>query len=123
MFYCKAQFDGKEIVKNFIQRYKLLPHQELIYGYDEDDTDRLYITYDMDNIDELDGIPYRSNVWCFDKKTGKRLWVIQPSPWEESTYSGAGIRSDGILRASTSESFTFDLDRETGQISNPIWTK
>jgi hypothetical protein len=117
-----GEFDQK-VVDDFFQRYDFIPHKEIVYGYDEDEK-RLYIKYNVDDVDKIDDMPITRNIWCFDKKTGERLWAIEQEKRNTpNTYGRSGFSSDGALRASAQGGITYDLDPETGKISNPVFTK
>jgi len=123
MYIAKNLIGGKEKVEAFIRKYEFLPYKELIQGFDEDE-DRLYVDYNTYKLEKLGDMPPNRNVWCFDKKTGKRLWVIEEAKGESSPYSGAMLSGKtGILTVHIMGGWNYDLDPETGKISNPVFTK
>ena len=117
----------QSVVDAFFIKYLFIPYKELVYGYD-DDEEKLYITYNVDDVDKLGDMPVTRNIWCFDKKTGERLWVIEAFSCKEATkesgpYGGAYFDSStGKLKVS-GWNCRYDLDPETGKLSNPVFTK
>jgi outer membrane protein assembly factor BamB len=97
--------------------------KELIYSVEEDKK-RIFISYNTDRIKNIGDMPDTRNIWCFDKKTGERLWVIEQEKGNNPrVFNAASFHEDWILRVSTTQGLTYDLDPETGKISNPVFTK
>ena len=118
----KGEFD-QSFINEFFRQHSFIPMKELVY-YVEEDKKKLFISYNVDDVDILDDMPITRNIWCFNKKTGERLWVIEQEKRNTpNTYGGAVFCSDGALRASAIGGITYDLDPETGKISNPVFTK
>lgn len=53
---------------------------------------------------------------------GDVLWRIQPNPLEDFGYQGPGIGTDGVFYVG-GLSYIFELDPNTGLVSNPVFTK
>ena len=70
---------NKEKLISLTKEHSFIPHPEIIYAYLETE-DRIYVVYNTYYVKELDSFPKNRNVWCFDKATGKRLWVIEEPP-------------------------------------------
>ncbi len=69
-------------------------------------------------------MPTTRNIWCFDKRTGERLWVIEEITGKEKRfYTGAGYNEEEKLKVSSIGGLRWDLDPETGKTSNAMFTK
>ena len=93
--------------------------------------DRVIVMFEL--ADEMEDDPdFGRNIFAYDE-TGKELWRIEDSgivgpgreddkevPW---SYTGMGQEADGRIIVSEPFGFEFDLDPETGKISNPVFTK
>lgn len=120
-FYLPGEFDPK-IVDRFFASYPFLPYKDKALSYEEDDT-KLYVSYNTYKMESLGDMPPTRNIWCFDKRTGERLWVIEQEKGNNPrVFTGASIE-DGVLRVGTTQGLDYDLDPETGKISNPVFTK
>ncbi len=82
------------------------------------------------NYDELDGDECR-NVFAVNDK-GEVVWQIEKAPCENRTADGevipqsftdVWISKEGTLKAFAPMGFCFDINVETGKLSNPRFTK
>ncbi len=93
-------------------------------------SDRVIVELLVDDFDEDDPLKGR-NIIALDEN-GKMLWRIQDRGITRTTkdgreipesYTGLGLEDDGVVRVSTPFGFDYDLDSETGGISNPVFDK
>lgn len=62
------------------------------------------------------------NGFCLDLK-GNILWQIEKPRSENDCYCNIYIYNDKSFKAVSCKGITYDLDPETGKISNPVFTK
>lgn len=93
--------------------------------------DRVIIMFEFP--DEMEDDPESGrNIFAYDE-TGKELWRIEDSgivgpgsedetevPWP---YTGIGQEEDGRIIVGHPAGYDFDLDPETGKVSNAVFTK
>lgn len=94
-------------------------------------SDRVILRLMVDDFDVGDPLVGR-NVLAFDGD-GRLLWRIPPTGGTRSrpdgteapeAYFGLGLDDDGkTVKIGTPDGFEYDLDPETGDISNPVFTK
>lgn len=69
------------------------------------------------------------NIFCLNER-GEVLWQIQDSdtyrpglPKSEAPFTGMRVTEDGKVRVSNWDSHGYELDMETGRLSEARWTK
>jgi hypothetical protein len=121
----KGEFD-QSFINEFFRQHSFIPMKELVYSVEEDKK-KLFINYNVDDVDILDDMPITRNIWCFDKKTGERLWAIAEYPRPKGAnpigpYGGPVFNEAGELRVFGSN-VSYEVNHETGEIGNPVFTK
>lgn len=117
--------ESKRKLEQFLEDTVFLPERDKIYKIMKYE-DKFLICYNVYKLPDLMGYePYR-NIWCFHKD-GKLLWRIQQDAEDKKycdIYSGVFIERDtGKLKAATGFGMVYDLDIETGAVSNPDFRK
>ncbi len=113
--------ERRKLLKEFLEKKEFLPLREKIFEimlY----RNKYLACYNVNSLDDIQGHERHRNIWCFNKD-GNLLWRIQPIKTEKP-FAGFGFnKSEGRLKAFSQMDLVFDLDIETGAISNPRQTK
>ena len=113
-------------IKSTIERNKSIPYLGYIDGYVEY-KNKIIVRYKLcKEMYEAKDFNMATNIWCLDKETSEQIWVIEkPSinlDDRMNIYSGIEVQGNKYI-AYTTHGFSYDLDPETGKISNPVFTK
>ena len=122
-------------VAKVAERVMEINDRKVVFEYRIDEfvtlNDRVIIMFEFP--DEMEDDPESGrNIFAYDE-TGKELWRIEDSGFtapgvDEETevpqpYTGMGQREDGRITVFQPIGCEFDLDPETGKISNEVFTK
>lgn len=112
--------DRRKLLREFLQEKDFLPLREKIFEimlY----RNKYLACYNVNSLDDIQGYERYRNIWCFNKD-GDLLWRIQGTNTQKP-FSGVAYDKEQAKLKTVSGSLIFDLDIETGAISNPEQTK
>ncbi len=112
--------NGKKNLSNCLEDMNFIPLREkvselMLYN------DHYIVKYNVFELDNIQGYERYRNIWCFSKD-GDLLWRIQGTKTQKP-FSTVSYDKEQAELKTVSGSLIFDIDIETGAISNPEQTK